>query len=116
MNDSPNSDNPFTDDNPYASPDATKPARATVGPSGELSLPPGQIRGMIAHVQVIGILMIIQGVMSSLYRTFRRSRSRFDGFFESGVSYGHGGQGSFVRATNVVMGALVEWLRRADAP
>jgi hypothetical protein len=51
-----------------------------------------------------------------VHRTFRRSRSRFDGFFESGVSYGHGGQGSFVRATNVVMGALVEWLRRADAP
>lgn len=68
MNDSPFSEYGIPDDNPYAPPpSSSKPDHATVGPGGEVLLPPGLVRGLVGHVQVVGILMIVQGVLTAVY-------------------------------------------------
>lgn len=64
----PNSNSPFGDENPfgenpYASPDV-QPAAGPGGPYAPVPRPPG--RGMIGHVQVVAILMIVQGALEAL--------------------------------------------------
>ena len=55
-------DNPFSGMNPYSA--ATSSTHAPR--EGDVQLPDVQVRGMISQVQILGVLMIIQGAMELL--------------------------------------------------
>lgn len=55
-------DNPFSGMNPYSAAASSSDAPR----EGDVQLPEVQVRGMISQVQILGVLMIIQGAMEFL--------------------------------------------------